>query len=218
MPSDLRPQRLPLPWRQPRRDNAAVTPLDTLTTPRLVLRASNPAFAEAAAGFYRRNREAHARWNAPLSDGMFSDDGQRERLADAVLAAKTGAGIGWWLFAPDAPGVALGQIHFSQIARRAFCNAMLGYAIDAAHEGRGLMREALAAAIDDAFSERVGLRRVQANVRPENTRSLALLDRLGFEREGLAREYLFIDGAWRDHVMTARRNPRWPSNQAPPAP
>ena len=63
------------------------------------------------------------------------------------------------------------------------------------------MREALQATLADAFSPRVGLHRVQANVRPENTRSLALLDRLGFEREGLAREYLFIDGAWRDHVL-----------------
>jgi ribosomal-protein-alanine N-acetyltransferase len=52
-------------------------------------------------------------------------------------------------------------------------------------------------------------------VRPENTRSLILLERLGFEREGLAREYLFIDGAWRDHVMTAKRNHRWPATQPP---
>jgi ribosomal-protein-alanine N-acetyltransferase len=91
---------------------------------------------------------------------------------------------------------------------------MLGYSIDAAHEGRGLMREALEAVLADAFG-RLGLHRVQANVRPENARSLALLARLGFEREGLAREYLFIDGAWRDHVMTARRAPGWPAERAP---
>ena len=188
----------------------------SLETPRLVLRASDPAFAAAAADFYRRNRDAHARWNPPLGEAMFTADGQRERLADTAAAATLGTGIGWWLFAPGEPGVALGQIHFSQIARRAFCNAMLGYAIDAGHEGRGLMREALAAALADAFSPRVNLHRVQANVRPENTRSLGLLERLGFEREGLAREYLFIDGAWRDHVMTALRNPHWPADQAPP--
>jgi len=43
-------------------------------------------------------------------------------------------------------------------------------------------------------------------VRPENGRSVALLQRLGFEDEGLAREYLFINGAWRDHRMFALRN------------
>ena len=61
------------------------------------------------------------------------------------------------------------------------------------------------------------LHRVQANVRPENARSLALLEGLGFEREGLARRYLFIDGAWRDHVTTALRHPTWPDTQPPPA-
>ncbi len=193
-----------------------MTPLDTLTTPRLQMRASDPAFAEAAADFYLRNRAAHAQWNPPLAEALFSPEGQRERLAEAAMAAAVGSGIGWWLFTHEAPSVAVGQIHFTQIARRAFCNAMLGYALDAEHEGRGLMREALQAALGDAFGPRIGLHRVQANVRPENTRSLALLDRLGFEREGLAREYLFIDGAWRDHVMTALRHPQWPADQAPP--
>ena len=194
-----------------------MTPLASITTPRLHLRAAEPPMASAVADFYRRNREAHARWSPPMPEGMFSVDGQAARLADSATAADAGAAISWWLFAPDAPEIALGQIHFSQITRRAFCNAMLGYAIDAAHEGRGLMREALAAALADAFGPRVQLHRVQANARPENTRSLALLTRLGFEREGLAREYLFIDGAWRDHVMTALRSPQWPADRAPPA-
>ncbi|MES2958226.1 MAG: GNAT family N-acetyltransferase [Pseudomonadota bacterium] len=192
-----------------------MTPLASITTPRLLLRASDPDMAAAVAAFYRRNRTPHARWNPPLDESMFSVDGQAARLAESAAAAAAGTGIGWWLFAPDAPDVALGQIHFSQLVRRAFCNAMLGYAIDAGHEGRGLMREALEAALSDAFGPRVQLHRVQANVRPENTRSLALLARLAFEREGLAREYLFIDGAWRDHVMTARRHPSWPADAAP---
>jgi len=42
---------------------------------------------------------------------------------------------------------------------------------------------------------------------PHNARSGRLLERLGFVNEGLAKDYLFIDGAWRDHVLTARLNP-----------
>lgn len=191
-------------------------PIDALRTDRLVLRASDPAFAEAAADYYRRNREAHARWNPPQTDATFSVEGQRERLAGNAAAIAAGTLVGWWLFAREAPHRAIGQIHLSQIARGPFCNAMLGYSIDTEHEGRGLMREALEAVLADAF-DRVGLHRLQANVRPENLRSLALLDRLGFEREGLARDYLFIDGAWRDHVMTAKRAPRWPATRPPRA-
>jgi ribosomal-protein-alanine N-acetyltransferase len=189
--------------------------LPELRTERLMLRASDPSLADAAADYYRRNREAHARWNPPQAASMFTADGQRERLAVSAAAVTAGTLVGWWLFLHQVPQHAVGQIHLSQIARAPFCNAMLGYSIDAAQEGRGLMREALEAVLADAFGPRVRLHRVQANVRPENIRSLALLDRLGFEREGLAREYLFIDGAWRDHVLTARRAPGWPADRAP---
>jgi ribosomal-protein-alanine N-acetyltransferase len=193
-----------------------MTLLDELHTERLRLRASDPALADAVAAFYRRNHKAHARWNPPQSRAMVSAQGQRERLTATRSAIAAGSFVGWWLFDAQAPGQALGLIHFSQISRGAYCGAMLGYAIDHAHEGRGLMREALAAALADVFSERVALHRVQANVRPENERSLGLLARLGFEREGLARRYLFIDGAWRDHVITALRHPSWPDTLAPP--
>ncbi|MEO5771543.1 MAG: GNAT family N-acetyltransferase [Burkholderiaceae bacterium] len=188
-----------------------------LTTERLVLRASDPSFAAAVADFYVRNAAPHARWNPPLGDAVYSAAAQAERLAEAAQAARHGSEIAWWLFARTRREPLIGRIHFSQITRRAFQNAMLGYGLDHPHEGRGLMHEALQAALEDAFGPRVGLHRVQANVRPENTRSLALLERLGFEREGLAREYLFIDGAWRDHVMTALRHPSWPPDAAPPA-
>lgn len=190
--------------------------LATLDTQRLQLRASEPDLAPAVSAFFQRNREAHAPWNPPAPEGLFSVEGQLERLARSAAAADAGAQIDWWLVATDQPANVLGKITLSQIARGSFQNAMLGYAIDKAHEGRGLMREALLAALADAFGPRVHLHRIQANVRPENTRSLALLDRLGFEREGLAREYLYIDGAWRDHVMTALRHPDWVADPSLP--
>ena len=53
------------------------------------------------------------------------------------------------------------------------------------------------------------MHRIMANFRPENRRSRALLQRLGFTEEGFAKDYLFIDGAWRDHVLTALVNPAY---------
>jgi [ribosomal protein S5]-alanine N-acetyltransferase len=183
--------------------------LRELITARLRLVATDPALAAAVADHWVRNRQAHAPWNPPLAEALFTEAGQRERLERAAQAEAEGRELGWLLTLPDDAGRVIGHLRFSQIARGPFHSAMLGYAIDHAHEGRGLMREALEAALDDAFSARINLHRVQANVRPENLRSLALLDRLGFVREGLAREYLYIDGAWRDHVLTARLNPAW---------
>jgi len=91
-------------------------------------------------------------------------------------------------------------------------SANLGYALCHGCEGRGWMHEALHAGIEQVFSPAVGLHRIQAAYRPENHRSAAVLMRLGFEREGLARDYLYIAGAWRDHVITALRNPLWPGS------
>ncbi|MBZ5604504.1 MAG: GNAT family N-acetyltransferase [Acidobacteriia bacterium] len=185
-----------------------------IATERLLLRATNPQFAEAVAEYLVRNREAHREWNPPMPDRLFTQEGQHERLVAAAESETDGSQVGWFLSLKGDEKV-IGHIRFSQIVRGPFCNAMLGYSIDSGLEGRGLMREALEAALSDVFSPRVMLHRVQANVRPENTRSLGLLDRLGFVREGYARNYLFIGGAWRDHVMTARINPAWRASREP---
>ena len=192
-----------------------MTPLAELRTKRLLLRASDPSLAAALAAYYLRNRHNHAPWSPPMPETLFTVQGQQERLATAAKAEAEGAQIGWWFSLREDPAQVIGHLRFSQISRGPFCNAMLGYAIDSSHEGYGLMVEALAAALVDVFGPRVGLHRVQANARPENTRSLQLLARLGFAVEGLAKEYLFTDGAWRDHVLTALRAPDWPVLRAP---
>jgi [ribosomal protein S5]-alanine N-acetyltransferase len=186
-----------------------------ITTERLYLQPSDPALADAVAAFYQRNRTAHERWSPPAMDALFTVPGQHERLTKAAAEAAAQTALRWWLIErEDAAQRVIGTVGLTQIARGPFCSAQLGYAVDTQREGRGLMREALQAVLAHAFGP-LGLHRVQANARPDNARSLALLDRLGFEREGLAREYLFIDGAWRDHLLTALRHPDWPRDRPP---
>jgi ribosomal-protein-alanine N-acetyltransferase len=71
------------------------------------------------------------------------------------------------------------------------------------------MTEAVRAMCDHAFGP-LGLHRIQANHLPDNHRSAAVLRRLGFTVEGLARELVLIEGRWRDHVLTALLAPRPP--------
>ncbi|MED5617782.1 GNAT family N-acetyltransferase [Ideonella sp. BN130291] len=178
-----------------------------LTTPRLLLRTGQPADALAVCDFLVRNRAHFARWDPPTAEVFFTPGAQAERLVQAGEAFANGSGYRYWLVLPEAPERIVGSIHFSQVARGAFHSCMLGYALDAELQGHGLMAEALRAGIAEMFSPNVNLHRVQANHRPENLRSAATLQRLGFQVEGLALQYLYIDGAWRDHVMTALLNP-----------
>lgn len=78
----------------------------------------------------------------------------------------------------------------------------VGYWIDQEVAGRGVTPTALALAVDHCFFT-VGLHRIEANIRPENTASRRVVDKLGFRQEGIRRRHLHIDGAWRDHVCYA---------------
>jgi len=83
--------------------------------------------------------------------------------------------------------------------RRAFCSAYAGYWVDARVAGRGVMPTALALAVDHAFAAGQ-LHRIEVNIRPENTASRRVVEKLGFREEAYHPRYLHIDGAWRDHV------------------
>jgi [ribosomal protein S5]-alanine N-acetyltransferase len=180
---------------------------ERLDTPRLRLQAPSAGLAPALLSFHRRNAAHLAPWDPPVPTGFLTLETQALRIEQARLAFERGEALRWWLQPADDPLRIIGVVGLSQIARGAFHSAVLGYAIDASCQGQGLMSEALQAVLAEAFGERVALHRVQAAVRPENLRSVAVLSRLGFESIGLARDYLFIDGAWRDHGLWQRLSP-----------
>jgi len=182
-----------------------------IDTPRLRLVAPDPdpaaGQARAVVDYFQRNAAHFAPWDPPLPPGDNAPEAVQGRLVTGAAAFGASQGFRWWLTLADAPGRVVGSVTLSNLARGPSQSCALGYALDAACQGRGLMSEALAAVIDEAFSPRINLHRLQAGVRPENARSLAVLARLGFVEEGLARDYLYIDGAWRDHRIFSRTNP-----------
>jgi ribosomal-protein-alanine N-acetyltransferase len=95
-----------------------------------------------------------------------------------------------------------GQITASNVIRGAFDSTSVGYWVDGAVAGRGVLPTALAMLVDHLF-DKVGLHRVEANIRPENAASRRVVEKLGFREEALHLRYLFIDGAWRDHLSFA---------------
>ncbi len=96
----------------------------------------------------------------------------------------------------------VGGLNLSNIRRGVTQAASLGYWMGAAFAGQGYMSAAVRSTLPFAFNS-LGLHRVEAACIPDNQRSILLLQSLGFQREGYAREYLCIDGRWQDHVLFA---------------
>ncbi len=177
-------------------------------TERLIVRTFVSGDARLMSDFYRRNDDRFRRWDPPRPEGFFTEEFWSGRLEEAIEERRLGIALRL-VFEPKVSTERLpiaGFASFTQIFRGPFLSCMLGYGADGAHEGQGLMREGLEASIGHVFDV-LGLHRVQASYGPTNERSGLLLRRLGFDVEGYARDYLFIDGAWRDSIVTARRSP-----------
>jgi ribosomal-protein-alanine N-acetyltransferase len=95
-----------------------------------------------------------------------------------------------------------GQLTIGAIVWGSARSAQVGYWVDKSVAGRGVMPAAVALAVDHCFFN-VGLHRLEANIRPENSASRRVVEKLGFREEGVRQRHLHIDGAWRDHICYA---------------
>jgi len=139
------------------------------------------------------SRFYHAPWVRPFTDA----DGFDAWFSDI------GSGVNVGLVARDMQsGSVVGVTNLSQIFRKGFQNAYLGFYGMAGYARQGLMTEAVRLTVNYAFAE-LGLHRVEANIQPENTPSIALVRRVGFRKEGFSPRYLKIGGVWCDHERWA---------------
>ena len=105
-------------------------------------------------------------------------------------------------------GAIVGFLNISEIVRGPFKSAFLGYGAVAEFAGQGYMTEALRLVLREAFTA-IGLHRLEANIQPGNTGSIALVKRCGFELEGYSPRYLKVGGRWCDHERWAIRVETW---------
>lgn len=155
-----------------------------------------------------RSRTFHHRWvQAPETPDAFAVYVQRYRRADPGVRH-----AGFLVVRNDDEALA-GVINFSEIVRGAFLSAYVGYYAFAPLAGSGYMTEAFVLALDFAFRN-LGLHRVEANVQPANARSIALVERVGFVREGYSRRYVKVGARWRDHLRFAMLAEDWPKKRA----
>jgi ribosomal-protein-alanine N-acetyltransferase len=173
-----------------------------LQTGRTCIRLPEPSDAAKLLRFRVENRAHLAPWEPLREDSYYTLEHCGQAIIDGQEAARLDRGYPFLVFSSDGEDV-LATFTLANVVRGAFQACLLGYGVSAGQQGRGLMHEALEAGLAWAFDE-LDLHRVMANYLPHNERSARLLERLGFEREGYARDYLQIAGQWQDHVLTAK--------------
>lgn len=166
-------------------------------------RSDEAAFLEAVAA----SRKLHASWvRPPATPATFRVYLKRyagEPLRDLQSARHLG-----FVVCERTSGALAGVFNFSEIIHGALQSAFLGYFAFSGMEGRGLMREGLGLALDQAFGA-VGLHRVEVNIQPVNVRSIRLVEAVGFRREGFSPRYVKVGGRWRDHLRFALLADEW---------
>lgn len=169
--------------------------------PRTAIRPFAPADADEFTARARESRELHRPWLFPPADpaayaayaaALIEDPAK----AGFLVCERNGAA------GRPADGAIAGFINVNNIVLGGFRCGALGYGGFAHATGRGLMGEGLGLVIGHAFGP-LGLHRLEVNVQPDNAASIALVRRAGFRLEGFSPDFLFIDGAWRDHERWA---------------
>ena len=164
------------------------------------------------------NRQWLRRWEATDPGGPYRFD-----TRGLVRALMNGQRAGTTLpFIIEVDGVLAGQLNVSGITFGSVSSASVGYWISEEFAGRNVTPTAVALATDHCFGP-VGLHRIEICIRPENAKSLRVVQKLGYRYEGLRRRYIHIDGDWRDHFCFAlvredvrgRLLERWVSGATP---
>ncbi len=148
----------------------------------------------------RANLAWLSEWEAtqpPLAGGVSAS--YRSMTRDLIRQGRQGRSLPFALTYRDEM---VGQVTFTGITWGSARWAQVGYWIDEAHAGKGIMPIAVALACDHCLQV-VGLHRIEIAIRPENKASLRVVEKLGFVLVGTAPRYLHINGQWRDHLLFA---------------
>ncbi|MBD7916640.1 GNAT family N-acetyltransferase [Clostridium sp. Sa3CUN1] len=167
-----------------------------LKSKNLILKSFTPDCTEELLDYYKRNKE-HLKDYEPTRDNSFyTYEAQKELIIESYKNLMSGTGIDLGIYKADK---LIGKIKISNIVYGVFKSGIVGYSIDEEYQGKGYMQEALKVVLKYA-EEELELHRLEASVLTDNIKSKSVLLKCGFKEIGVNEKYLFINGAWRDHI------------------
>jgi len=180
--------------------------MHTYATARLTLRPLTPADSLLLQDFLVRNRQFLQEWEPKRDDAYYSIDSAQSLIDSNTVANDNKTGLSLYLLRMGEEKI-IGHIGLSNIVYGPFLSCFLGYKLDFEETNKGYISEGLQRVIQVAFDD-YKLHRIEANVMPRNIRSIKVLEKLGFEQEGVSKRYLKINGKWEDHLHYVLLNPK----------
>lgn len=172
-----------------------------IKTPRGVLKLLELRDVPLLKAYVNEQRNHLASWEPLRGEDFYSEETCRLRIKEMRRDFIEDRGCVLCLLDPKQERM-LAYSNYSQFVRGVSQSCFLGYSLAQDLQGQGYMQECLKAGIE-YVSKELNIDRIQACYMPRNQKSAAVLSRLNFEKEGLARNYLKINGKWEDHILTA---------------
>ena len=160
------------------------------------IRNFTPDDAEELTEYYIRNKEHLKNFEPTRDSSFYTYETQREILLESYKQLMTGVGSDLGIYKDNK---LIGKIKISNVVYGVFKNGIVGYSIDKEYEGKGYMKEAVKLTLEYAKNY-LDLHRLEASILTDNLRSRGVLLSCGFEEVGLNKNYLYINGSWRDHI------------------
>lgn len=154
---------------------------------------------QALLDFEIRNRYYLDESSPCKPEAFYTLAGQELRMERVLVSKMHDLGYAYGAFLENK---LIGTIDLFQVERGALQSAWLGYCIDEEYQGFGFATKMVRKTIDIAFHE-LHLHRIEASAMPKNKASIRVLEKVGFQREGLAKKNVKIQGVWEDHYSYA---------------
>jgi len=148
-----------------------------------------------------RSRNFLMPWEPTWPEDGLARDHFRRRIRQQVREWRAGEGYAFFVFSAENRRL-VGGVNLSNVRRGVAQAASVGYWMGQPYAGHGFMTDAVRASLPFVFDE-LRLHRLEAACLPHNEPSKAVLAKVGFHEEGLARQYLRINGQWADHLLFA---------------
>lgn len=168
-------------------------------TNRLILKVLGPDYASDVLRFYNKDKELFEKYEADRSPNFYTVAHQRNILHLEYGLTLKMQQVRFYVFLKEEPATIIGTVCLYNISNL-YSKAELGYKFSSEYHHQGYASEAVEKILDIAFTE-LNLHRICARVQEDNQPSIRLLVGLGFQKEGVCRDYLRIKGVWTDHLQ-----------------